>query len=328
MTFKKATKWMSVLSLSLILAACDQEAQDEIQDETEETTEETTDDATDESSEDSDDAEGEDSGDDAAASDFDYSQSLNAITREEGSGTRSAFVEIVGLEDEDGNDQISQGLTISQGTNQVITGVQEDPYAMGYISVGSLSDDVQALNVEGVEPSQENIQSGDYAISRNFNLAWGSDLSEPAQDFLDFILSAQGQEIVANNGEVPVDSEAPEFEGGDVEGQVQVNGSTSVTPLMEVLIEEYNSLNPDVTFDVASTGSSAGVTSAIDNTADIGMASRELSDEELDQVEDSVAIAIDGIAVITSTENPVEDITLDQLNAIYSGDMDTWEDFE
>lgn len=308
MTFKKATKWMSVLSLSLILAACDQEAQQEMQDETE-TTEET-------------------DTEEAASGDFDTSQSLNASTREDGSGTRSAFVEIVGLEDEDGNDMIDQSLTIQDGTNSVITGVQEDPYAMGYISVGSLNDDVKALQVEGVEPSQENIQSGDYAIARQFYVAWGSELSEAAQDFMDFVLSAEGQQVVADNGEVPVESDAPAFEGGDVSGQVQINGSTSVTPVIELLTEAYNEINPDVTFDIASTGSGAGVQSAIDDTADLGMSSRDLTEEELEQVEDAQAIAIDGIAVIVNPENPMEDISLDQLQSIYLGEVSTWDEVQ
>lgn len=326
MTLKRAAKWMLVLSLSLVLAACDQEAQDEMQQE-DETTEEA---STDETSEDTgaDEGETEEAAGDEAAGDFDYSSSLNASTREDGSGTRSAFVEIVGLEDEDGNDMISQALTIQDGTNSVITGVQEDPYGMGYVSVGSLNDNVKALSVEGVEPTPENIQSGDYAIARSFYLAWGSELSEPAQDFLDFIMSAEGQEVVAENGEVPFDTDAPAFEGGDASGQVQINGSTSVTPVIELLTEAYNEINPDVTFDIASTGSGAGVTAAIDNTADIGMSSRDLTDEELDQLEGSEAIAIDGIAVIVNPENPVDDITLDQLEAIYLNEMTTWEDFE
>lgn len=321
MTLKKATKWMSVLSLSLLLAACDEEA-------TQETEDATTEEAATTEEESTEGEEGSDEGSDEAASDFDFSSAINASTREDGSGTRSAFAEIVGLEDEDGNDTISQELTIQNGTSSVITSVQEDLYAMGYISVGSLNDEVKALAVEGVEPTPENIQSGDYEIARNFNIAWGSELSEPAQDFVDFILSADGQAVIEENGEVPIDPEAPEFEGGDVEGQVQINGSTSVTPAMELLTEAYNEINPDVTFDIASTGSGAGVTSAIDDTADIGMASRELSDEELEQVEDAQPIAVDGIAVIVNPDNPVEDITLDQLEQIYLGETTTWEEFE
>lgn len=315
MTLKKATKWMSVLSLSLLLAACDEEA-----------TQDTTDDATTEEAATTEDSSAD--GGEEAAGDFDYSSAINASTREDGSGTRSAFVEIVGLEDEDGNDTISQALTIQNGTSSVITGVQEDLYGMGYISVGSLNDEVKALSVEGVEPTAENIQSGDYEIARNFNLAWGSELSEAAQDFVDFILSADGQAVIEENGEVAIDSDAPEFEGGDVSGQVQINGSTSVTPVMELLTEAYNEINPDVTFDIASTGSGAGVTSAIDNTADIGMASRELSDEEVEQVEDVQPIAIDGIAVIVNPDNPVEDITLDQLQQIYLDEVSSWDAFQ
>lgn len=165
--------------------------------------------STDETSEDTGADEGET---EEAAGDFDYSSSLNASTREDGSGTRSAFVEIVGLKMKTEIDMISfQALTIQDGTNSVITGVQEDPYGMGYVSVGSLNDNVKALSVEGVEPTPENIQSGDYAIARSFYLAWGSELSEPAQDFLDFNMSAEGQEVVAENGEVPVDTDAPAF---------------------------------------------------------------------------------------------------------------------
>lgn len=337
MTLKKATKWMSVLSVSLILAACDQEAQDEAQDDqTEEAA--PADDAGEESSDDQageeeagdEEADGEEEAGDQAAGDFDYTSTLNASTREDGSGTRSAFVEIVGLEDEDGNDQIDQSITVQDGTNAVITGVQEDLYALGYVSVGAIqgNDEVKALQVEGVEPTPENIKAGDYDIARDFNLVYGEDLSEQAQDFLDFVLSAEGQAVVEENGEVPVDDGAEEFTGGDVSGEVQINGSTSVTPLIEKLTEEYNAVNPDVTFDIASTGSSAGVTAAIDGTADIGMSSRDITEEEQADLGGVESIAIDGIAVIVNPENPVEDITIDQLQSIYLNETTTWEEFE
>lgn len=307
-------KWVSVVSAGMLLAACDpaseeiaenegvQEAVQEVADSKEAASE--------------------------TGSDFDYGHDIFATTREDGSGTRSAFVDIVGLEDEDGNDIIDQALSVQNGTNAVMTGVQEDLYSMGYISVGSLSDEVKALHIEGVEPTEENIASGDYQISRNFNLAYGQELSEAAQDFWDFVMSAEGQAIVADNSLVPVNEEADPFEVSDVSGNVQINGSTSVTPVIEVLAEAYNELNDQVTFDIASTGSSAGVTAAIDGTADIGMSSRELTDEEKEQLAGEAVIAIDGIVVIVNPENPVDDMTLEQLKAIYLGEMMTWEVFE
>lgn len=252
-------KWLSILSAGMILVACDSANEDVLENETAEHPRD-------------------------KATDFDVSHAIHATTREDGSGTRSAFVESVGLEDEEGNDIIDQSLSIQNGTNAVITGVQEDIYGMGYISVGSLSDDVKALEIEGVEPSEETISSGDYSISRKFNLVYGKELSEVAQDFWNFVLSQEGQKVIVDHTLVSIDSNAEPFKGGDVSGVVQINGSTSITPVMEALTEAYNQLNEEVTFDIASTGSSAGITAAIEGTADIGMSSRELTTEEKDKL--------------------------------------------
>lgn len=298
MTLKGASKWMSVLSLSLVLAACGNGGSETSGSESSE----------------------------SGSGEFDTSQNIHVITREEGSGTRDAFTEITGLLDENDNDMTYQGATIQNGTNGVIQGVEGDETAIGYISVGSLSDAVKAINVDGVAPETEAIQSGDYPLARNFNLTWGSDLSEPAQDFMDFIMSQEGQGVVEEEGYVASESEPQAFEGGDASGTVSLVGSTSVTPVIEALTTAYNEVNPDVTFEITSPGSGAGVTAAIDGTADIGMASRELEEEEASQVQEVQPIAVDGIAVIVNNANTVEDLTLDQINGIFAGDVTTWDE--
>jgi len=291
---------MSVLSLSLVLAACGNGGSETSGSESSES--------------------GSGSGE------FDTSQNVHVITREEGSGTRDAFTEITGLLDENDNDMTYQGATIQNGTNGVIQGVEGDETAIGYISVGSLSDAVKPVTIDGVAPETEAIQSGDYPLARNFNLTWGSELSEPAQDFMDFIMSQEGQAVVEEEGYVPSESEPQAFEGGDASGTVSLVGSTSVTPVIEALTTAYNEVNPDVTFEITSPGSGAGVTAAIDGTADIGMASRELEEEEASQVEEVQSIAVDGIAVIVNNANPVEDLTVDQVNGIFAGDVTTWDE--
>lgn len=268
--------------------------------------------------------------DDANGGDFDASQTINVMSREDGSGTRGAFTEITGVleEDDDGNevDNTYAEATIQNSTDGVMTSVAGDPASIGYISLGSVNDTIKAIMVEGVEPTAETVQDGSYPIARPFNLAYSGELSEAAQDFWDYIVSAEGQEVVVSDGYVESVTGAPAYEATDgLSGSISIAGSTSVTPLMEVLVEEYQTLNPDVTIDINSTGSSAGMTAAIDGTADIGMASRELSEEELAELT-SEAIAIDGIAVIVNTENPIEDLTIDQVRQIFIGEVTTWDE--
>lgn len=337
MTLKSASKWMSVLSLSLVLAACGSgETSDGSSDSSGDTaTEETT--STDSSTEDtsteddSSEAESTDesSADDQAAGDFDTSQQISVVNREEGSGTRDAFTEIVGLLDDNGNDLTSllQNADIQNSTGAVMSTVGRNETAIGYISTGSLDDSVQAVSINGAEPSAENIQVGDYEIARNFNIAYGEELSEAAQDFWDFIMSSEGQAVVEEEGFIAVDDNAPSFEGGDAEGEVTIAGSTSVTPVMEALAEEYESnYNENVTVGITSNGSGAGMEAAMSNTADIGMASRELEEEEAEAMAGHKAMAIDGIAVIVHNSNPVEDLSLEDVEGIYKGEITVWDE--
>lgn len=256
---------------------------------------------------------------------FDTSSNIHLVTREVGSGTRSAFAEMVGLYEGE-NDQISPGATAQQGTNAVNSTVADDTYAIGYTSVGALNESLKPVQIDGVDPTEENILAGDYEIARNFNLIIGEDLDEVAEDFWAYMFSAEGQAIVEEAGYIPADTEAPAYEGADLElsGSIDVNGSTSVYPVVEAAAEAYEEIHPDVQIAVHSTGSSAGVTSAIDGTTDIGMASRDLSDEELDQVTEVQAVALDGIAVVVHPDNPLETLSVDEVSSIFSGEVSTW----
>lgn len=311
MTLGKTAKWMSTLSLSLLLAAC---GGGETTDDTE--TDTGTEDAGTEDVE-----ETEDEGSSEGAS-----GNIHVITRESGSGTRDAFTEIVGVVDEEGEDAITQTATVQNGTNAVMQGVEGDESAIGYISLGSLNDTITAVSVNGVEATPENISAGDYEVARNFNVTYGGELSEVAQDFWDFMFSAQAQEIVEEEGYVSNHPDAEEYEASAQSGNITIVGSTSVQPVMERFSEAYGELNPDVTIEITAPGSGAGVTAAIDGTADIGMASRDLDDEETSQVTEVESIAIDGIAVIVNNNNPTTDLTIDDIAGIYLGDITTWDE--
>lgn len=248
---------------------------------------------------------------------------IAVVSREDGSGTRDAFVEIVDVTDGD-NDMTTQTAIIQNGTDAVMTTVANTPDAIGYISLGSLNDTVKAVKIDGVEATDENIKAVEYAIARPFNIATKGEPSELAQYFIDFILSKEGQEIAAD-GYISVDDAAPAFEVKDgLTGNIQVGGSTSVAPLVEKMAEKFTELT-GVTVDIQATGSSAGMTGAIDGILDIGMASRELSDEEKGQLT-PIVIAQDGIAVIVNKDNAIEDMTIEQVKQIFLGETATWAD--
>lgn len=262
------------------------------------------------------------------AGNFDTSQTINVVTREDGSGTRGAFVEIVGVEDADGNDAIYAEAVVQNGTNAVLSTVAGDTYGIGYISISSLNETVKAVKVNGTEPTTEAINDGSYPISRPFNIAYqDGSLSEVAQDFVNFIMSAEGQAVVGDNSLIAAVDGAPAYAPAGVTGDVVVGGSTSVTPVMEALAEEYMALNDGSFIEIQSTGSTAGMTGAIDGNVEIGMASRELSDEEAAVLKNQ-AIGIDGIAVIVHTENTITDLSLDQVKSIYLGETTTWSEVE
>lgn len=258
------------------------------------------------------------------------SDKITVISREDGSGTRGAFIELTGIEEKDSNgnktDNTKKDALICKSTDVVLTQVSGDNNAIGYISFGSLNDTVKALKVEGVEPSTATIESGNYKIVRPFNIAVKDGLSDAAQDFENYILSSEGQDIIEKAGYIKIDKSAAAYASNNASGKVVVSGSSSVTPVMEKLAESYQKANTNVTVDVQQSDSSTGIKDAIKGTSDIGMASRDISDDELSQGIKSVTIAQDAIAVIVNKDNAVEDITMDEIKAIYTGSKTTWSD--
>lgn len=249
---------------------------------------------------------------------------ITVISREDGSGTRGAFTELLGIVDENENDATVATAEITNSTSVMMTTVAGNKYAIGYVSLGSLSDTVKALKVDGVEATAENVANGTYAVARPFNIATKDGLSDVAADFVSFIMSEQGQTIIEEEGYIKADAAAAAYTASGKSGTVTLAGSTSVAPVMEVLAEAYMELNPDVSIEVQQSGSSAGITSAIEGVCDIGMSSRELKEEELSQGLTSTTIATDGIAVIVNLENPVNEITSEQIRQIYLGELTDW----
>lgn len=264
----------------------------------------------------------------AAASDFDVNELITVVSREEGSGTRSAFIELFGVEQEDasGNkvDMTTVEANISNSTSVVMTTVGGNEYAIGYISLGSLNDTVKAVQIEGVDATVENIKNGSYAVSRPFNIATKEGLSEVAADFVAYIMSAEGQAIVAENGYITVADDAAAYAGSAPAGNVVVAGSSSVTPVMEKLAEGYQAVNPNATIEVQQSDSSTGMNMAMEGTCDIGMASRALKDSELEAGLTPTVIAMDGIAVIVNNASPVSDLSVEQVRSIFTGEVTEW----
>ena len=248
---------------------------------------------------------------------------ITVVSREDGSGTRVAFVELIGVVDEEDNDMTTVDATISNSTEVVIQTVAGNTGAIGYISLGSLDDTVKGVNIDGVEPTAENIENGTYTVSRPFNVATKGELTnEAAQDFMNYIMSEEGQAIVAEDY-IPVSGVEP-FESNGASGTVTVSGSSSVSPLMQKLIEGYNTVNPNVEIELQTSDSTTGMTDAINGMSDIGMASRELKQEELDAGLVNTVIATDGIAIIVNNESPITDLTTEQVRDIYLGNITDW----
>ena len=262
----------------------------------------------------------------AAMAEFDAGKLIDVISREDGSGTRGAFVELTGVEQKiDGKkvDMTTEDAQITNNTAVMMTTVAGDPYAIGYISLGSLNDSVKAVKVAGVEATAENVKSGAYAVARPFNIAWKEEaLSDAGKDFIAYIVSSEGQAIVNANGYVG-SSDAAAYEAAAVSGKVVVAGSSSVSPVMEKLAEAYMAVNGDVVIEIQTSDSTTGMTSAMEGGCEIGMASRELKEAEA-AVLSSRAIAMDGIAVIVNNENPLEELSLEQICAIYTGETTAW----
>ena len=258
---------------------------------------------------------------------FDTSKTIAVVTREEGSGTRDAFTELTGVLVKDGDtktDNTTSSAVTINSTEAVITNVKDNDAAIGYISLGSLNDTVKALKVGSVEATAENVKSGDYVISRPFNIAYKGELSEVAQDFVDYILSSDGQKVVADEGYVAVTENAA-YSGKKPEGKISVAGSSSVSPVMEKLAEAYQKVNTNAKVEIQTSDSSAGMQAAMEGTCDIGMASRDLKDEEAGSLT-ATTIAKDGIAIIVNKANSCEDLTVDQIKSIYTGETTVWSD--
>lgn len=264
-----------------------------------------------------------------AAAEWDSSMDITIVSREDGSGTRGAFIELFGIEEKNAAgekiDNTTEEAQITNSTSVMMTTVAGDEYGIGYISLGALDDSVKAVKIDGAEATAENIKSGDYKVSRPFNIATKKGVeNEVAADFINFIMSEEGQAVVADNGYIALDDVKP-FEGTNPSGKVVVGGSSSVAPVMEKLIEAYKAVNANAEVELQSTDSTTGMTSAIDGSYDIGMASREMKEEEKAEL-DGVVIATDGIAVIVNKNNVLDELSSDQVKTIYIGEALTWDE--
>lgn len=258
---------------------------------------------------------------------------ITVLSREDGSGTRGAFIELFGIEQKNDagekEDMTTDDAQITNSTSVMMTTVQGNPKAIGYISLGSLDESVvKAVEIDGAAPTVENVKAGTYKVVRPFNIATKGEASEVAQDFINFIMSADGQKVVSENGYITVNDAAPAYAASGVSGKIVVGGSSSVTPVMEKLKEAYMALNPDVTVEVQQSDSTTGMTSTIDGAYDIGMASRELKDSELEAGLTPTVIAQDGIAVIVNKENTLTGLTSEQVLSIYTGETTDWSELQ
>lgn len=252
---------------------------------------------------------------------------ITVISREEGSGTRDAFTELTGVLQDD-VDKTVDTAEISNSTSVVLQSVTDNPKAIGYVSLGSLDDSVKALKVDGTEPSVDTVKSGDYKLQRPFNIVTKGKVKELPQDFIDYIMSADGQKIIEKEGYISEAKGAKAYKASGLKGTITLAGSTSVAPVMEVLADNYKKLNDGVEIEIQQTGSGAGIQSTIEGVCDIGMASRALEDEESKEGLESKQIALDGIAVIINTDNNVDELTTDQIMKIFTGEITDWSDIK
>lgn len=257
------------------------------------------------------------------------SGAITVVSREDGSGTRGAFVELFGIQEEvDGEkvDMTTVDASITNSTSVMMTTVSGDENAIGYISLGSLNDTVKAVKIDGAEASAENVSNDTYKVSRPFNIVTSKEAGDAAKDFISYIMSAEGQQIVEDNGYIKEDAEAAAYEAGEASGKVVVAGSSSISPVMEKLKEAYEEVNKDVTIEIQTSDSTTGINSANEGICDIGMASRELKDEEKELGLETQVIARDGIAVVVNNENDTDELTSEQVKAIFTGETTEWEE--
>ena len=266
-----------------------------------------------------------------ATGDFDIEQDITVITREDGSGTRGAFIELTGVEEKNDagekEDMTTAAAATQNSTNGVMTAVANDETAIGYISLGSLNDTVKAVTVDGVEATSENVSNGTYTLARPFNIVTNGEATDPvAVDFIGYCMSADGQALATEEGYIG--GEGAEYTSTQPSGSITVGGSSSVSPLMEKLIEAYGEVNPNATIEMLTTDSTTGVTGALDGTYTIGMASRELKDTETAEGATATVLAMDGIAVVVNPANTTANLTVDQIKSIYTGETTVWADVQ
>ena len=261
-----------------------------------------------------------------AAKDSALEGPITVISREDGSGTRGAFIELFGIEvkNDAGEkvDMTTDDAEITNSTSVMMTSVAGNTEAIGYISLGSLNDTVKAVKIDGAEATVDNIKSGTYKIARPFNIATKGEVSDVAQDFINYIMSADGQQVIADDGYISV-AQGDTFTSTGASGKITIDGSSSVSPVMENLVEAYKKVNPNADIEQQTTDSTTGITSAIDGKCDIGMASRDLKDEETGVT--ATKIALDGIAVIVNNANPIDEISSDMVKQIFTGEVTQWD---
>ena len=266
-----------------------------------------------------------------AADAFDTAQDIAVFTREDGSGTRGAFIELTGVEQKDADgkkvDMTTEAAAVQSSTNGVMTAVANDPTAIGYISLGTLNDTVKAVTVDGVKAGADTVKDGSYTLARPFNIVTNGDATDPvAVDFIAYCLSADGQALATDKGYIGSEGEA--FTSAQPAGKIVVGGSSSVAPLMEKLVEAYKTVNPNAEIEHLTTDSTIGVSGALDGSYTIGLASRDLKDSETEAGAKATVLAMDGIAIVVNPENPVENLTVDQIKSIYVGEVTTWDEVE
>lgn len=260
---------------------------------------------------------------------WDAGNDISVVSREDGSGTRGAFIELFGVEEKDENgekmDMTTEEAAITNSTSVMMNTVAGNEYAIGYISLASLDDTVKALKIDGAEATVDNIKSGTYKIQRPFNIVTKEGLSDVAQDFVNYIMSPDGQKVVEENNGIPMDDVKP-YESNGATGKIVVAGSSSVSPIMEKLKEAYLAVNTGAEIEIQTNDSTTGVTSVIDGLCDIGMASRELKDTETSAGVTPTVIALDGIAVIVNNDSAVDELSSEQVKSIYTGEVLTWDE--
>lgn len=256
---------------------------------------------------------------------------ITVVSREDGSGTRGAFIELFGIETKNDAgekvDNTTEDAEITNSTSVMMTTIAGNKGAIGYVSLGSLNDTVKAVDIDSAEASVDAIKAGEYKVARPFNIAVKEGLSDVASDFIKFIMSEDGQKVVEDNGYISQGNEGA-YTASGLKGKVVVAGSSSVTPVMEKLKEAYAAVNPDVEIEVQQSDSTTGMTSAIEGVCDIGMASRDLKDSELEAGLTPTVIAMDGIAVVVNNDSPVTELTSENVKDIFTGEITDWADVQ